>query len=247
MDYKYENDRTLRISLTFADLEEHEIRLVDFLSEQEKVEELFFELVDELDLSDRWDDPEVMTFQIRPHAKGIDLLVTDDFNGIDDVPYGEMSAQLEDFLREVSGDPTFVLPPRTSDEEKGSSDNEVREKEQGQGQEKQIQSIGKDEEQASDIKPEFIYYTIKFDDFTSIINLAKTVSADIDESELYMFKDEYFLTVLDNQKIKGKQKTMILRALMLEYGEQGFINRELLREHAEILLDHDALKTLEKI
>ncbi|GAB2026904.1 adaptor protein MecA [Lactovum odontotermitis] len=237
MDYSYVNDRTLRISLTFADLEAHDVQLVDFLSEQEKVEEFFYELVDELDIADRWDDTSMMTFQIRPNAKGIDILVSDDFSD-NFSPNGEMAADLEEFLRQVSGNTELNFPPSGLFEPVDSDDMVFSSK---------TGSSRKKKDKTPEPEPDFVYYTIKFDNFTDIINLAKTVKAAIDESELYEFKGNYYLTILDNQKLRGKKQTMNVRARMLEYGEQGMINRELLREHAHVIIDHGALQSLQKI
>ena len=244
MDYKYENERTLRISLTFEDLEDHEIRLVDFLSEQEKVEDFFFELVDELDLPDEWLDNDVMTFQIRPHAKGIDLFVSDDFNGLESLSFGEASADLEEFLKQVSGDPNFEFHRTKEAEAKFKEEFDKREaeiqKEKEEIAEKNLREKEKEES-------EFVYYTLTFPDFATLLQMARAINAKIDESELYDYQNKYYLTVLDNQKKKGVEKTMALRAAMLEYAEEGTVNRETLREHAKTLLDHDALKTLQKI
>jgi adapter protein MecA 1/2 len=240
MDYSYVNDRTLRISLTFADLEAHDVQLVDFLSEQEKVEDFFYELIDELDISERWADTNLMTFQIRPNAKGIDILVSDDFSD-SLMQNGEMASDLEEFLRHVAGNTGLNFPDTNFfDGLEAFDEDEVEFAPKSRtARNKNI----KNEEP----EPDFVYYTIKFNNFADIINLAKTVKPTIDESELYEYKDNYYLTILDNQKLRGKKQTMNVRARMLEYGEQGMINRELLREHARVIIDHGALQNLQKI
>jgi adapter protein MecA 1/2 len=240
MDYSYVNDRTLRISLTFADLEEHDVQLVDFLSEQEKVEDFFYELIDELDISDRWTDTNMMTFQIRPNAKGIDILVSDDFSD-NFLQNGETASDLEEFLRHVAGNTGLNFPNEDffAGLDDFADDDTAYAPKTG--------SERKKEDKTPEAEPDFVYYTIKFDNFADIINLAKTVKPTIDESELYEFKGSYFLTILDNQKLRGKKQTMGVRARMLEYGEQGLINRELLREHARVIIDHGALQSLQKI
>ncbi|HEY0222331.1 MAG TPA: adaptor protein MecA [Lactovum miscens] len=240
MDYSYVNDKTLKISLTFADLEEHDVQLVDFLSEQEKIEEFFYELIEELDISEQWQDTALMTFQIHPNAKGIDILVSDDLG--ENLNQFESAEDLEEFLRQVAGNSDISLqnPEELESQLKGSLEKAVNQKKD--------KSDSKSNNKATEeVVPDYIYYTIKFDNFSDIINLSKTVSADIDESELYEFRNAYYLTILDNQKLRGKKDTLSLRAHMLEYGEQGLINRELLREHARVIIDHSALESLQKI
>src|SRR5574337_913477 len=78
MEYKQINDKTIKISLTFEDLKDHDVKMSDFLVNQGMVEKLFYELVSELEIEDKFSNTGMMTFQVRPHPKGVDLLVTEE-------------------------------------------------------------------------------------------------------------------------------------------------------------------------
>ena len=54
MEYKQINDKTIKISLTFEDLKAHDIKMSDFLVNQGMVEKLFYELVSELEIEDKF-------------------------------------------------------------------------------------------------------------------------------------------------------------------------------------------------
>ncbi|MDR0297736.1 MAG: adaptor protein MecA [Streptococcaceae bacterium] len=241
MEYTYENERTLRIRLTFDDLREHEIKLVDFISEQELIETLYSELIDELDLGDRWENMETMAFQVRPHANGIDLLVSEDEAGLMEVPENGTFEELESFIHSISENQGELPTPLKMLEEITQSFSEV-EKERNTKNEKKEESP----EEKPPV-PDFIYYALQFRDFETILSLASTIDLPLDESELYEYKGDFYLTVLDNQKEKGEQATLGLRALMLEYATQSAYTREHLREYAHVILDHDALRILKTI
>ena len=54
MEMKQINETTLKIMITMEDLEEHGMELKDFLIPQEKTEEFFYTVMDELDLPDNF-------------------------------------------------------------------------------------------------------------------------------------------------------------------------------------------------
>ncbi|MDR0200298.1 MAG: adaptor protein MecA [Streptococcaceae bacterium] len=228
MDYSYENDRTLRIRLSFQDLKEHEMHLTDFLTEQDKVETLFYDLIDEMDLEEFFQNPAFMSFQIRPHANGIDLLVSDDDEGFKDMTVNDMAYELEEFMKSVTS-------------ATGRTDLFLDE-----GEKEPIKSRVKRKKEVVP-EPDFVYYTLRFENFETIITLAKTLSVTMDESELYEYQGSFYLAVLDNQKERGKEAMLAIRSLMLEYAEQAPLSREHLREHGRVILSSQALESLKKI
>src|SRR5574342_18236 len=140
MEYQQINDKTIKISLTFEDLKAHDVKMSDFLVNQGMVEKLFYELVSELEIEDKFANTGMMTFQVRPHPQGVDLLVTEEVN-MENMQFPEGSEGLQEMMD------------------------------------------------------------------------------DVEESELFQFQDNFYLTILDNQKRKGFKEVSLLRARMLEYGE----------------------------
>ena len=65
MQYEEINEKTIKISLTFQDLVDHDVKLSDFFTNQSMVENLFYELVEELGLEERFSSG-LLTFQIQP-------------------------------------------------------------------------------------------------------------------------------------------------------------------------------------
>ena len=100
MEYKQINDKTIKISLTFEDLKAHDIKMSDFLVNQGMVEKLFYELVSELEIEDKFANTGMMTFQVRPHPQGVDLLVTEELN-MDNMQFPEGSEGLQEMMDEA--------------------------------------------------------------------------------------------------------------------------------------------------
>jgi adapter protein MecA 1/2 len=82
---------------------------------------------------------------------------------------------------------------------------------------------------------------------SELIKLSKAVSDNVEDSELFQFQNHFYLSVLDNQKRKGKKDVALLRARMLEYGEPSDFSRESLLEHGVMVFKAKALEILQQI
>ncbi|MCL2677302.1 MAG: adaptor protein MecA, partial [Streptococcaceae bacterium] len=83
MKYEEVNESTIKINLSFQDLQDHDVKLSDFFGNQSLIEQLFYDLVEELDLGERFTQTGMLTFQVQPHPKGVYLVVREenmDFN-----------------------------------------------------------------------------------------------------------------------------------------------------------------------
>ena len=76
MEMKQINETTLKIMITMEDLEEHGMELKDFLIPQEKTEEFFYTVMDELDLPDNFKNSGMLSFRVTPRKDRVDVFVT---------------------------------------------------------------------------------------------------------------------------------------------------------------------------
>ena len=95
--------------------------------------------------------------------------------------------------------------------------------------------------------PDFVFYSLEFENMSQLLMAVKNVKIDAEESELYSYQDKFYLIILDNQKSKGKTAVSSMRARMLEYGQETPNSRETLQEYGEILINTRALEVLSKI
>ena len=221
MEYKQINDKTIKISLTFDDLKSHDIKMSDFLVNQGMVEKLFYELVSELEIEDKFANTGMMTFQVRPHPQGVDLLVTEELN-MDHMQFPEGSEGLQEMMDEAMeqmGDMASLMDNLSS----------------------------KPNFDVMDDQADFVYFILKFNKISDAVKLSQAVIDDVEESELFQFQDHFYLTILDNQKRKGFKEVGLLRARMLEYGEPSDFSREALLEHGQTIFREEALEKLQQI
>ena len=76
MEMKQISETTLKIMITMEDLEEHGMELKDFLIPQEKTEEFFYTVMDELDLPDNFKNSGMLSFRVTPRKDRVDVFVT---------------------------------------------------------------------------------------------------------------------------------------------------------------------------
>lgn len=221
MEYKQINDKTIKISLTFDDLKAHDIKMSDFLVNQGMVEKLFYELISELEIEDKFANTGMMTFQVRPHPQGVDLLVTEELN-MDNMQFPEGTEGLQEMMDEAMdhmGDMANFLDNMAPKPNFDVMDDHV----------------------------DYVYYILKFDQISDIVTMSHAILDDVEESELFQFQEHFYLTILDNQKRKGSKEVGLLRARMLEYGQPSDFSRESLLEHAKLIFREEALEKLQQI
>ncbi|MBF0843407.1 adaptor protein MecA, partial [Streptococcus danieliae] len=123
MKMKQLNDRTIKISISMKDLEERGMELADFLMPQEKTEDFFYTILDELELPQHFLDSGMLSFRVTPKPDRLDVFVTKsdvdkamDFDEIDfedlprmedfpDMEPEEFIKAMEEALKEYSQDP----------------------------------------------------------------------------------------------------------------------------------------------
>ncbi|WP_252899678.1 adaptor protein MecA [Lactococcus fujiensis] len=101
MKFENINENTIKISLTFEDLSDHDVKLLIFFQNQQVIEQLFYELVEELGLENRFNQTGLLTFQVQPHPKGVHLIVSEELLG--ENGDGEIPDDPEEFEEMMNG------------------------------------------------------------------------------------------------------------------------------------------------
>lgn len=227
MQYEEINEKTIKISLTFQDLVDHDVKLSDFFTNQSMVENLFYELVEELGLEERFSSG-LLTFQIQPFPKGVNIIVTEENIDIDPNNLPDDPEEFEQLMTDFFG--------RVEDLKQNGgtmADTSTTETKETKVENKP--------------DPDFVFYSLEFENMSQLLTAVKNVKIDAEESELYSYEDKFYLIILDNQKSKGKTAVSSMRARMLEYGQETVNSRETLQEYGEILINTRALEVLSKI
>lgn len=234
MEMKQISETTLKITISMEDLEERGMELKDFLIPQEKTEEFFYSVMDELDLPDNFKDSGMLSFRVTPRKDRIDVFVTkSEINK--DINFEDLAAF--DDVSNMSAEEFFKTLEQTM---LSKGDTEAHEK------------LGKIEEMmegaVEDVNPsDYVHYVLDFPSLEATVAFAKAIDFPVEASELYKMDGAYYMTVLIDLQNHPSYYANLMYARMLEYAGAGTKTRAYLQEHAVELLTDDAVEKLKMI
>lgn len=240
MEVKQISESTIKITIKLEDLEEHGMEMADFLVPQEKTEEFFYTILDELEMPESFLDSGMLSFRVTPKPDKLDVFVTKskvdknlNFEDLADLPDMDELSQMtpDEFLKtleknifEKSRDDIDAVQMLEKAEEE-----DVSEPEEGQEQDR------------------YIYYILRFSDLKNLIAFTKTIHYPVDTSELYKMDQHYYLTILVDIEGRPSRYPAWLLAAMREHAEDTDTTRALLQEHGHLLIVTDAVQHLKKV
>lgn len=193
MKMKQISDTTLKITMSLEDLMDRGMEIADFLVPQEKTEEFFYAILDELEMPDSFLDTGMLSFRVTPKPDKVDVFVTKskidqnlDFEDLSDLPDMEELAQMspDEFIKTLE---KSIADKTKDDIEAIQSLEQVEAKEEEQEQA---------EQEAESKKEPYIYYILSFAKLADLVVFAKTVTFEMETSELYKMNERYYLTIL---------------------------------------------------
>ena len=244
MKMKQISDTTLKITMSLEDLMDRGMEIADFLVPQEKTEEFFYAILDELEMPESFLDTGMLSFRVTPKPDKVDVFVTKskidqnlDFEDLADLPDMEELAQMspDEFLKTLEKS----IADKTKDDIEA-----IKSLEQVEAKEEEEEQIDKE----SDSKKEpYIYYILRFTKLADLVAFAKTVTFDTETSELFKMNDDYFLTILVDIENHPSPYPAWLLARMREFADDSDISRSVLQEYGQVLIQHNAVLDLQKI
>lgn len=249
MKMKQISDTTLKITMSLEDLMDRGMEIADFLVPQEKTEEFFYAILDELEMPDSFLDTGMLSFRVTPKPDKVDVFVTKskidqnlDFEDLSDLPDMEELAQMspDEFIKTLE---KSIADKTKDDIEAIQSLEQVEAKEEEQEQA---------EQEAESKKEPYIYYILSFAKLADLVAFAKTVTFEtvtfeMETSELYKMNERYYLTILVDIENHPSPYPAWLLARMREFADDSDISRSVLQEYGQVLMSHDAVLNLQKI
>ncbi|MGT2711974.1 adaptor protein MecA [Streptococcus oriscaviae] len=235
MKMKQISDSTLKITIKLEDLEERGMEIADFLVPQEKTEEFFYTVLDELELPLTFRESGMLSFRVTPKPDKVDIFVTksDIDKNLNFEDFADL-ANLED-LSQMTPDEFLKTLEKTVREKSAGDDAAVR----------YLEKVEAEEEE--EIDDRYIYYILDFASLREVVAFVDTVDYDVEESELYKMNGRYYMTVLINIENRTKNYLEYVLSRMLEYTNDTTISRPVLQEHGHILLPLAAIQELGKV
>lgn len=248
MEMKQISETTLKITISMEDLEERGMELKDFLIPQEKTEESFYSVMDELDLPDNFKDSGMLSFRVTPRKDRIDVFVTkseinkeinfEDLAAFDDV--SNMSP--EEFFKTL--EQTMLSKGDTEAHEKLGKIEEMMES----AVEEVLTEQAQTEPSEDDINPsDYVHYVFDFQTLEAVVAFAKAIDFPVEASELYKDGGLYHMTILLDLQNHPSYYANLMYARLLEYASTGTKTRAYLQEHGLEMLADDAVVKLKMI
>ena len=242
------SETTLKITISMEDLEERGMELKDFLIPQEKTEEFFYSVMDELDLPDNFKDSGMLSFRVTPRKDRIDVFVTkseinkeinfEDLAAFDDV--SNMSP--EEFFKTL--EQTMLSKGDTEAHEKLRKIEEMMES----AVEEVLTEQAQTEPSEDDINPsDYVHYVFDFQTLEAVVAFAKAIDFPVEASELYKDGGLYHMTILLDLQNHPSYYANLMYARLLEYASTGTKTRAYLQEHGLEMLADDAVVKLKMI
>lgn len=244
MKMKQISDTTLKITMSLEDLMDRGMEIADFLVPQEKTEEFFYAILDELEMPESFLDTGMLSFRVTPKPDKVDVFVTKskidqnlDFEDLSDLPDMEELAQMspDEFIKTLE---KSIADKTKDDIEAIQSLEQVEVKEEEQEQA---------EQEAESKKEPYIYYILSFAKLADLVAFAQTVTFEMETSELYKMNERYYLTILVDIENHPSPCPAWLLARMREFADDSDISRSVLQEYGQVLMNHDAVLNLQKI
>ena len=244
MKMKQISDTTLKITMSLEDLMDRGMEIADFLVPQEKTEEFFYAILDELEMPESFLDTGMLSFRVTPKPDKVDVFVTKskidqnlDFEDLSDLPDMEELAQMspDEFIKTLE---KSIADKTKDDIEAIQSLEQVEAKEEEQEQA---------EQEAESKKEPYIYYILSFAKLADLVSFAQTVTFEMETSELYKMNERYYLTILVDIENHPSPYAAWLLARMREFADDSDISRSVLQEYGQVLMNHDAVLNLQKI
>ncbi|MGO3732493.1 MAG: adaptor protein MecA [Vagococcus sp.] len=218
MEMERINENTIRVSIGNEDLEERGITFLDLLGNQKQIEHFFYSILEEVDVDEQFQETDSVTFQVLPNRDGLELFISkniplDDAEDLTGLSANLGSEGFTDFLKQHLA----------------NKQDEV--------------TLGND----GDIEEEHVIYAQQLDivlrlkRFEDMISIAKLKPLHDVFTNLYLFRGDYYLHVsftVDSYTEDQMQNEM---AYLLEYGFRTNVTEDILSEHGELLMEHDAI------
>lgn len=245
MEMKQISETTLKITMSLEDLDERGMEIKDFLIPQEKTEEFFYSVMDEIDLPDHFKTSGMLSFRVTPKKDRIDVFVTKaDFNP-EEMDFEQIAEEMGQFAN-VSPDEFFKSLEEGLEANSHQASQEVLRlaEQEEERMEELSQATGSE---SSESHVDYTHFVIRFESFNQLLIFVKQIDFDLEASELFKYGQNYYLTVLLDLYGQDKDYANFIYARLLEHGQESTHSRVYLQEHGVQLLYTDAVEQLKLV
>ncbi|MGX7420164.1 adaptor protein MecA [Carnobacterium gallinarum] len=215
MEMEHINENTIRVLIENADLEERGITFLDLLGNHKQIETFFYSILEEVDVDEQFHESDAITFQVLPNGNGLELFISKGggLNEQFDLSSLPENSTPEDFTEFVKKQ---ILNSSTEPDE--------------------IDSYLQD--------PDLLTseVVLKLGQFEDMISLANMMYLDNAVSNLYLYKDSYFLQLIFFVEEMTETSVEDEIAIALEFAEETPVTADVLGEYGKLIMEKSALE-----
>lgn len=233
MEMEHINQNLIKVVITADDLAERGVNFLDLVSGHHHIERFFYSILEEVDKDHYFRDSDAVTFQVIPVNEGIELYISrNDWD--EDSP--SMDSELMQYLRNRQQELYGNGQTKDSDSKSESSLNwmeKLLEKELGKA--KKQEKVKMSEKQSQKVE-----YVVRFKQLEDFLSMARNLTIFPTKSDLYFYKDQYYMVL--NLRNKRKKTRSVIYYNALEFGEITKIKPIVLNEHGKLIRENDAVQ-----
>src|SRR5699024_5034658 len=226
MEIEHINDDTIRVTIDNSDLMNRGITFLDLLGNEKQIESFFYGILEEVDLNDDFKDSDSVTFQVMPKNNGLELFISKGANVDEDI--------INSIARESK-----QLSSNEKKKSKGedSEDSKVINDILGQLEDDSNLDDNHNEKTSSMI--------VAFDNIEKLLILVTDLDDEFIDSVLYHQNSIYYLYLEFEDLYRTTEVyRKLLFAKVKEYREESPVSVDVLEEHADVIIEENALGIL---
>ncbi|RVU71299.1 MULTISPECIES: adaptor protein MecA [Lactobacillus] len=219
MQVDHIDENTIRVKISKDELAERGIRMLDMLNNRSKIQNFFYSILSEVDTDHSFDSGAPVSFQVMPNTSGLELLIT---KVRDDDTFSKMLGNNDDDSLQGHGFDDLDEPPTHQEVERVNHAFKPRE--------------------TGDQAKSSTKRAYRFNDLSTVIELADNLHASDLASNLYYDQGKYFIELAFVSDEYQELKPIDAWAIANEYGIK--INKQEMQNIKRVgkcLMHQDAL------
>lgn len=219
MEMERINENTIRVLISNDDLDARGITILDLLGDHQQIEDFFYSILREVDTEHQFVDNDAVTFQVMPTGNGLELFISK--NSGDEKLNSENNEQIARYIK------NNIMQARAKQQE---------------GRRTTIEQDNEDAHPALPNLPR--WQVVQFPSFEELVDYARIQDDNDLVSELYKYKQSYYLALHDTEEPDSENEIKNHLALAYEYGSPTATSVDYLAEHAKKIMSQSALTTV---
>ncbi|KEF38350.1 negative regulator of genetic competence, sporulation and motility [Schinkia azotoformans MEV2011] len=224
MEIERINENTVKFYVTYRDIEDRGFDRDEIWYNRERSEELFWEMMDEVNNSEEFTIEGPLWIQVQALEKGLEIVVTK----------AQVSKDGQKLELPIGNEKHIDLT---------IEDNIESFFEQSNQEDGEYQSFPYDDEYHED---ETVRFLIGFHDFEDLIRLSHSIDSDGLISSLYHFDSKYYLYIgFDEEMLEEENEDDIL-CQILEFGFESRLSIHRIQEYGKEVMESNALQQIKQ-